>query len=116
MANNPIFNDTSFNDDVKSSPSNRKYDLTGILVAQLLHNNANYKKPLDYMNFPSDHPGHLNIEKRIRFVSILRDSILADEYRFGSSISHMYIKKTIRHPKVTPEMIGVILHAESITN
>jgi len=115
MANNSRLNEISLTHNVPNESDNRRYDLTGILVAQFLHN-ANSGQPRTYVNFPSDHPGHLNLERRNRFVSIIRSSSLADQYRFGSSLGNLYIKNTYRHPIITPEMIGVVLNAEASSN
>ncbi len=112
MTTNYGSNDLSFTHNVANEPDNHRPDLTSKLIAQLLHNNANSRQPRTYLNFPSDHPGHLNLEGRIGIVSSIRSSSLADNYRFGSSIGNLYIKNTYRHPIITAEMIGVVLSAE----
>lgn len=112
MANNSRSNDLSFTHNVDES-NNSSYDLTGKLVAQLLYNNTNFTQAKNYLSFPLDHPGHLDLERRIRFVSILRSSNIAYKYRFGSSLGSLYIKNTYNHPVITAEIIGVVLAAES---
>lgn len=113
MADNSRSNDLSFTHNVIKESNNSSYDLTGKLVAQLLYNNANITQAKTYLNFPSDHPGHLDLERRIRFVSIIRSSNIAHKYRFGSSLGNLYIKNTYHHPVINAEMIGVVLAAES---
>lgn len=112
MANNSRSSNISI-DNVVNEPNNRSNDLILRLFAQISHNLANPTRPLTYVNFPSTHPGYLNLEQRTRFVSIIRTSSLADQYRFGSSIGNLYIKNTNRHPVVTAEMIGEVIAAES---
>jgi hypothetical protein len=90
--------------------------LTSKLLRQLIHNTNNSRQVYTYNNFPLNHPGHLNLELRIKLVSIMRSSILADQFRYGSSSGIIYIKNTYRHPIVTPEMAGVVLSAESNPN
>jgi hypothetical protein len=83
-------------------------DLTHRLYAQLTHNNSNPGQPLNYLNFPSDHPGHLDLERRTRLVSILRSSAMNNNYRFGSSLGIIYIKNTNRYPDTSPEMFVTV--------
>lgn len=116
MANNSRSNYIDLTDDTADEPSNNRYIITHKLVAQLGHNNENPRQPLNYKDFPSNHPGYLNLEQRIRLVSIIRSSIMADEFRFGSSLGTFYIKNTYKKPFATPEMIGVVIHGESISN
>lgn len=114
MANNSQFDYLSHLRSAADEINNPRSDLTGKLLAQLIHNNNN--TPLTYQNFPSDHPGHLSLHKQTILVSIIRSSSIADEFRYGSSLGKFYIKNTHRHPTVTPEMIGVVLEAESSSN
>lgn len=115
MSNGSISNDMALTHNV-ANESNPRSDLTLRLLAQLLYNNANPEQPRTYMHFPSDHSGHLNLEHRIRFVSIIRSSNLADNYRFGSSLGTIYMKNTYRYPIITASMIGAVLQAESASN
>lgn len=48
----------------------------------------------------------------MRLVSILRNSMLAGQYRFGTSVGTIYIAGTYNYPEVTPEMAGVVLSKE----
>jgi hypothetical protein len=114
MANESESNRISLTSNAANESNNPRSDLTSKLLAQLIHNN-NYV-PLTYRNFPSDHPGHLNLERQIRFVSIIRSSSIADEFRFGSSLGKFYVKNTNRHPTITTEMVGIVLRAESAGN
>ena len=116
MTDNSRSNDIPLTHNVANEPDRPKCELTGKLLAQLLHNNAHSIQPLTYLNFPSDHPGYLNLEARIRFVSIIRSSSLANEYRFGSSLGNIYIKNTYRHPIITTDMVAVVLSRESLPN
>ncbi len=113
MSYNPTYNEINLTHNVENEPDNPKYDLSRRLLAQLLYNNANPIQPRTYADFPSDHPGYLNLEKEIRFVDIIRSSNLASEYRFSSTLGKIYIKNTYRHPITSAEMIGVVLSAES---
>ena len=112
MNNNSRFN-VQIPYDLENESDSPRHDLTRRLLAQLLHNNDNNTQPRTYVSFPLGHPGHLDLERRIRFVSIIRSSHLADNYRFGSSFGSLYVKNTYRYPTVTPEMVGVVLRAES---
>ena len=114
MSNQSISDHNAFTDNISNQPRGRSYDLTGKLLSQFLHNN-DYGQSLSYTSFPSNHPGHLDLQRRIRFVSIIRSSILADQYRFGSSLGTFYIKNTYRHPIITSEMIGVVMSEESVS-
>ena len=113
MSSNTSFN-TSYNN-VTDQINSRRQKLGPILLAQLLHNNGNPDRPLNYQNFPIDHPGHLNSEKKMRLVSIIRSSSISDQYRYGSSVGNFYIKSTYRYPNITPEIIGTVLEAESLS-
>lgn len=115
MNNHHTSNNTSLTQNKTNEPDNSKYDLSGRLLAQLLDNNVNYKNPRNYLNFPLDHPGHLNFEKQVKLVDILKSSAIADQYRFGCTVGKFYIKKTQRHPNISADMIGVVLRAESMT-
>ena len=114
MSNNSTSNNRYLTN-VGNETDNSNYRLSNILLAQILHNNANPTQPLTYVNFPINHFGHLNLEKQIRLVSILRSSFLADQYRFGTSLGKFYVKNTYRHPSITPEMVGVVLSAEAVS-
>ena len=116
MANNSTTSDRSLSHNAANEPDNRRYHLSNKLLSQLLHNNANSGQHLNYKNFPSNHTGYLNLEERMRLVSIVRSSIIADQYRYGSSIGNFYIKNTYHHPIITPDIIGIVLHAESVSN
>ena len=98
--------------DTISNPSNRDIELSVRLIRQVVHNQNNPNRRLNYQSFPEDHGGHLTTELRIKLVSILRSSMLAGNYRYGSSIGTIYIANTYRYPEVTPEMAGVVLSAE----
>jgi hypothetical protein len=78
----------------------------------LLHNNENPSEKLDYRNFPTEHTGYLDERSKMRLVSILRSSPIADHYRFGSSVGSIYLRGTNTHPNVSPEMLGVVLAVE----
>lgn len=116
MSNNSRSNNISSTHNVENEHHNPRCDLTSKLLAQLIHNNGNTGQPLTYLSFPSNHPGYLNLEARIRFVSIIRSSSLADRYRFGSSLGTLYIRGTHDHPHVSSDMIGVVLNAELSTS
>ena len=116
MERDSRFNGIHFINNAEYGPYSSNYNLTSKLLSQLLHNINNSEQTLNYMSFPSDHPGHLNLQSRTRLVSIIRSSGLADQYRFGSSSGTMYIKNSYRYPDVTSEMIGVVLSAESGSN
>jgi hypothetical protein len=113
MNNGYISNNIPRTENVENQPNNRDYDLSSRLLAQLLYNNENPRQPRTYVSFPPDHPGHLNLEKQIRFVNIIKSSSLSDQYRYGSALGKMYIKKTYSHPATTPEMIGAVLAVET---
>jgi hypothetical protein len=87
--------------------------LSGRLLNQLTHNNDNPNEPRNYLNFPPDHPGHLDLERQIKLVNIIKSSTIADQYRFGAAFGKMYIKKTYKHPFTSPEMVGVVIAAET---
>jgi hypothetical protein len=112
MENNPNLTNKS----TISSRTSRSYwdrnKISGKLLSQLLHNNDHPHEKLDYRNFPVGHSGHLDEQSRMRLVSILRSSPIADHYRYGSSIGNMYLRGTNTHPNVSPEMIGVVLAVE----
>lgn len=88
-----------------------KSDLGRRLMAQLIHNNASTVK-ITCLSFPSNKEGFLDMHNRTRLVSILRNSPIADNYRFGSSLGTIYIKGTNKYPFVDPAMIGVVLAAD----
>lgn len=116
MLNDSTSNDRSLTDTEANEGNNPETPrLHNKLLAQFIHNTANPGQPLNYMSFPSSHLGHLNIEERVRLVSILRSSIIADQFRYGSSIGTLYIKNTYRYPTTSPEMIGVVMHAASVS-
>ena len=116
MANQSRSNNVAVENNIANESNDPNFDLTGKLVAQLLHNNENPQQPCTYVNFASNHSGHLDLERRIKLVSIIRSSTLADKYKFGSSLGIFYIKNTYRYPSVTPEMIGAVMSAESTSN
>lgn len=70
MSNQSISDDNAFTDNISNQPRGRSYDLTGKLLSQFLHNNDSGQS-LSYTSFPSNHPGHLDLQRRIRFVSII---------------------------------------------
>lgn len=113
MANNSKHNPIDLTQSETNDPANSNTELTDKLLEQFIHNSSNPGQVLTYNNFPENHPGYLSSELRIKLVSIIRSSILADQYRYGSSIGTMYIKNTYRKPTVTTEMAGVVLIAES---
>lgn len=113
MANNSRSNTIDLTQNEANEPANSNTDLTDKLLEQFIHNSSNPGQVLTYNNFPENHPGYLSLELRIKLVSIMRSSILADQYRYGSSLGTMYIKNTYRKPTVTTEMAGVVLIAES---
>lgn len=88
--------------------------LTELLLNQLQHNNTNPGRPVNYQNFPSNHLGHFNTEKKMKLVSIMRLTDTSDQYRFGSSVTNFYIKGTNDFPTVTPSMVGTVMAAEFI--
>lgn len=98
--------------DTISNPFNRNIDLSLKLIRQVIHNQSNPNQRLNYRSFPESHSGHLTIEQRVRLSCILRHSILADRYRFGSSLGTFYTAGTYNCPEVSPEMAGVVLSAE----
>jgi hypothetical protein len=112
MANNSRSNHIDLTQNEANEPANSNTELTNKLIKQLIHNSSNPRQVLTYNNFPVNHPGYLSSELRMKLVSIMRSSILADQYRYGSSIGTIYIKNTYRNPTVTPEMAGVVLSAE----
>ena len=83
------------------------------LLAQVIHN-QNTGQPLTYNNFPTGHLGHLNLEERIRLVSLMRSSYMAGQFRYGSSIGVFYIKNSYRYPITSPEMVGVVMSLTSV--
>jgi hypothetical protein len=113
MANNSRHNPMDLTQNEANEPANSNMELTDKLLEQFIHNSSNPGQVLTYNNFPENHPGHLSSELRIKLVSIVRSSSIADQYRYGSSIGTMYIKNTYRKPTVTTEMAGVVLIAES---
>lgn len=100
-----------------SDTVNKHYDpdleLSRRLLRQVIHNQNNPNRPLNYQSFPEDHDGHLTIQLKEKLVSILRSSVLADNYRFGTSVGTIYLRGTYRRPQVTPEMAGVVYSIES---
>jgi hypothetical protein len=113
MANNSKHNPIDLTQSKANEPANSNTELTDKLLEQFIYNSSNPGQVLTYSNFPENHPGYLSSELRIKLVSIIRSSILADQYRYGSSVGTMYIKNTYRKPAVTTEMAGVVLIAES---
>ena len=112
MTNNSRSNPMDLTQNGATESSNSNTELTSKLLRQLIHNSNNPRQVLTYNNFPVNHPGHLSLELRMKLVSIMRSSILADQYRYGSSMGTIYIKNTYRHTAVTPEMAGVVMSAE----
>jgi hypothetical protein len=112
MTNNSRSNPMDLTQNGATESSNSNTELTSKLLRQLIHNSNNPRQDLTYNNFPVNHPGHLSLELRMKLVSIMRSSILADQYRYGSSMGTIYIKNTYRHTTVTPEMAGVVMSAE----
>ena len=106
---------TNFLGSTAGETSNPRQKLSIMLIAQLLHNNANPNRPLNYQGFPLNHPGYLDNEKKTKLVSIIRSSTISDQYRFGSSINNFYIKHTYNYPVITPEIIGTVLEVESLS-
>lgn len=98
--------------DTISNPFNRDIELSLRLLRQVVHNQSRPNQRLNYRSFPVGHGGHLNLELRIRLVSILRSSMLAGHYRYGSSVGTIYTVGTNNCPEVTPEMAGVVLSVE----
>ena len=96
-------------------PSYRSFDLSTRLLSQLIHNNANPTQTLAYCNFPSNHPGHLDQNRKNMLVYIIRDSIIADQYRFASAVGKMYIKNTNRFPPASTDIIAEVLKVEMLT-
>jgi hypothetical protein len=103
------------NQENESNRNRNRNELGRKLMAQLLHNNAATEKT-NYASFDKNHPGHLDLNNQIRLTSILRNSLIADNYRFGSSVGKMYTKGTNKFPFVTPEMVGAVLAADSSAN
>jgi hypothetical protein len=103
---------TNYNHNETNVDGNSNMELTSKLIDQLTHNISNINQVLSYNNFPTDHSGYLSLELRTKLVSILRSSIIADQYKYGSSIGTIYVKNTYRHPAVTSEMIGVVMGVE----
>jgi hypothetical protein len=99
---------------VVRQPSYRSFDLSQRLLSQLIHNNANPTRTLTYCNFPSDHPGHLDLNRQAMLVYIIKDSIIADQYRFASSVGKMYIKNTYRFPPASTDIIAEVLKVEML--
>jgi len=114
MNNDHIPSHVSHTHKVGNERNRSNSELSSRLIAQLLDNNTNYMNKRNYINFPSDHPGHLNLERQIRLVEIIRSSSLADNYRFGSTLGKIYVKNTYRHPIISVDVIGLVLHAESV--
>lgn len=112
MTNNSRSNSIDTTQREQNESGNSSTKLTNKLLSQLIHNSNNSVQPLTYQNFPTNHPGYLDLSLRIKLVSIMRSSILADQYRYGSSVGTIYIKNSNDHPTVTPEMAGVVLSAE----
>ena len=107
---NQVYNQPSLTDD----KSNDKYRLTFKLNCQLLYNNIQPSRGwLTYNRFPENHQGHLTFEDRKNLVDILSSSDLESKYRFGSSLGTIYIKDTNNYPVTDPNMIAVVMVAES---
>jgi hypothetical protein len=115
MNNDHIPSNVSQTHRVGNERNHSNNELSSRLIAQLMANNANNRNKRNYINFPSDHPGHLNLERQIRLVEIIRSSSLADEYRFGSTLGKIYVKNTYRHPIISVDVIGLVLYAESVS-
>lgn len=94
----------------KSDPDNP--ELTIKLLKQLNHNNKNPGSVYKYNNFPYIHPGYLDLDLRIKLVSIVTNSILAPQYRAGSQLGALYEAGGNDYATVTPEMVGVVSSAE----
>ena len=112
MSNNSNYNSRTTHI-LRSEPNNPGDKIGHLLIMQLIHNNANPNRPQNYQGFTSNHPAHLNTEKKIRLVSIIRSSRISDQYRYGSSVTNFYIKNTNDFPIVTTSIIGVVLAAET---
>jgi hypothetical protein len=93
--------------------NNPDIELSIRLLKQVVHNQCNPRQPLRYNAFPVHHEGHLNLELRIRLVSILQRSILADKYRYGVSLGTVYEQGSYRYAEATPEMAGVVFSIET---
>ena len=109
MSNNSLSSNISITGNPVNVSGNRDNELAIKLLAQLSHNSLNSTRPLTYSSFPTDHVGYLNLDQRIRFVSIIRTSYFADQYRFGSSVGNMYVKNSNRHPIVTIDMVVEVM-------
>jgi len=109
-------NNSSYNSGLISVSTGDTYNpgvsLTSLLLHQLDHNNTTPGRPVNYQNFPSNHPGHLNTEKKMKLVSIMRLTDRSGQYRFGSSVTNFYIKGTNDFPTVDDTMIGNVMSVE----
>ena len=112
MSSNANIN-TEYINSLTSESDRHRQKLSVILLNQLMHNNNNPNRPINYQSFSSNHPGYLDTEKKTRLVSIVRSSSIADQYRYGSSVTNFYIKNSYRYPTVTPEIIGTVIEVES---
>lgn len=113
MNNDSSSNNLSNHHNRRYRPINRRGELSAKLLAQLNHNNyANAGNTRTYVNFPVGHLGHLTLPNQRALVHILRCSPIAGNYRFGSSMGKIYIKGTNNHPKVSLDMISVVLAVE----
>ena len=114
MSNNSRSNDRSLTGTETNESDNSETPRLHVkLLAQVIHN-QNTGQPLTYNNFPSGHLGYLNLEERVRLISLMRSSLIADQFRYGSSIGIFYIKNTNRYPITSPEMVGVVMSLTSV--
>ena len=112
MSSNGIYNDISVTPNVSNKFQNNRDYLSCKLIAQITYNSTT-NQPKTYLSFPLDHPGYLNLENQIRLVEIIRNSPLATEYKFGSSLGKFYIKKSYRHPITSPAIVGLVMSVEN---
>lgn len=112
MSTNSTSNPMDLTQNAANEPIDSNTELASRLFRQLRHNDENPSQTLAYNRFPENHPGHLNLELRKKLVSILRHSVIAHQFRYGSSIGTLYIKNTNTPPDATPEITGVVLSAE----
>jgi hypothetical protein len=98
--------------DTISNPLNLTLELSLKMIHQLRHNYAHPNERYTYRNFPEGHAGHLDLRLRIKLVSIMRSSMHAPLYRYGSSLGTFYNAGTYDAPTATPEMAGIVLSAE----
>lgn len=117
LAKNALFMNTSLEStDISMTDTHgRRYrscDISLRLLYQLNHNNDNPTHNKTYRDFPSGDLGHLTTFQQIRLVEILKNSQLADQYKYACVPGKMYKKGSYKYPTATPEMIGTVLAVE----